>query len=301
MFVARLLPALLLLVLARSAFAVDGVREINQACAVSAAGCFTGDTGGFPVTISSTGSYRLTSDLLPPAVGQTGIVVDASLVNIDLNHFGIRGPWTSGACGADTNGIGIYALDSTIGVHVRDGNVSGMSVHGIVLLGKAARVERVFAALNCVTGVFLADWAHVSDVQAFQNGGHGIAVEDSSIITRSIAIQNGLHGILGNGPGVLVTESTAINNGRTGIRALTGGMITRSTARGNGTANVALQNHGLDAPMILESVSTQNLGRAMSGSVLGLSLGDGNMTGENVACIAVEIGGVPSVQCPTHP
>jgi hypothetical protein len=53
--------------------------------------------------------------------------------------------------------------------------------------------------------------------------------------------------------------------------------------------------------MILESVSTQNAGRAMSGLVLGLSLGDGNMSGENVACIAVDIAGTPSIQCPTHP
>jgi hypothetical protein len=41
--------------------AVDGVLEINQACV--SVGCFPGDLAGFPVTISSTGSYRLTSSL----------------------------------------------------------------------------------------------------------------------------------------------------------------------------------------------------------------------------------------------
>ena len=59
-----LLPliALLLLALAGPALAVDGVVEINQTCAVQT-GCFSGDTAGYPVTITQPGSYRLTSNL----------------------------------------------------------------------------------------------------------------------------------------------------------------------------------------------------------------------------------------------
>ena len=48
------LIALLLVALAGPAFAVDGVAEINQTCAVNT-GCFAGDFAGFPVTISSAG------------------------------------------------------------------------------------------------------------------------------------------------------------------------------------------------------------------------------------------------------
>ena len=97
----------LTLALALPALAVDGVLEINQACAVSA-GCFVGDSGGFPVTISSPGSYRLTSNLITRAPGD-GIDVTTEQVEIDLNGFTIgcdggaaggtcepgTGPWTS--------------------------------------------------------------------------------------------------------------------------------------------------------------------------------------------------------------
>ncbi len=51
----------LILALATSAFATDGVLEINQTCAVQT-GCFAGDTAGFPVEIDVAGSYRLTSN-----------------------------------------------------------------------------------------------------------------------------------------------------------------------------------------------------------------------------------------------
>ena len=46
------LSACALLTLAPGAQAVDGVLEINQACAANT-GCFTGDSAGFPVTITA--------------------------------------------------------------------------------------------------------------------------------------------------------------------------------------------------------------------------------------------------------
>ncbi len=54
------LPSFLLIVgLSASpmAWAVDGVLEINQACAVNT-GCFAGDTAGFPVIIASGPLHR---------------------------------------------------------------------------------------------------------------------------------------------------------------------------------------------------------------------------------------------------
>ena len=48
------------------AFAADGVAEISQTCAL--AGCFPGDTAGYPVTIDGSAgrSFVLTSDLIVP-------------------------------------------------------------------------------------------------------------------------------------------------------------------------------------------------------------------------------------------
>jgi hypothetical protein len=87
-----LLPlfAPLLLVLAGPALAVDGVLEINQACAVNT-GCFSGDVSGFPVSINGSAgrSYRLTSDLVIPSVNSNGILANAP--DIDLGGFSIIG------------------------------------------------------------------------------------------------------------------------------------------------------------------------------------------------------------------
>ena len=52
----------LVLLSASPALAVDGVLEINQVCA-DKTGCFSGDAAGFPVTIGTAGSYRLTGNL----------------------------------------------------------------------------------------------------------------------------------------------------------------------------------------------------------------------------------------------
>ena len=50
--------------LSSAAFAVDGVLEINRACATNS-GCFSGDSPGYPVTINGIAgrSYKLTSDI----------------------------------------------------------------------------------------------------------------------------------------------------------------------------------------------------------------------------------------------
>ena len=77
--IAALGPLTAALLLASAALAVDGVIEINQARA--AAGNVTpGDGPGFPVVISASGSYRLTSNLLATS-GQDGIDVTTSTLH----------------------------------------------------------------------------------------------------------------------------------------------------------------------------------------------------------------------------
>jgi hypothetical protein len=77
-----------LLAAASPAFGAGGVLEINHTCA-TLAGCFAGDTAGYPVTIASLGSYRLTSNLVVPDVDTHGIRVQADDVAIDLAGFAI--------------------------------------------------------------------------------------------------------------------------------------------------------------------------------------------------------------------
>jgi hypothetical protein len=85
-------------VVSASALAVDGVLEVNQACA--AEGCFSGDEPGLPVTIDGSAgrSFPLTSDLVVPDAATHGIHVLANGqtdgVTLDLGGFTIRGPTT---------------------------------------------------------------------------------------------------------------------------------------------------------------------------------------------------------------
>lgn len=65
-----------------SVFAVDGVVLINQSTVVS--------SGGFPYTITTAGSYKLSGNLVVPS-GVNGVAINADNVTIDLNGFSITG------------------------------------------------------------------------------------------------------------------------------------------------------------------------------------------------------------------
>ncbi len=131
---------LLLLVLAAPALAVDGVLEINQTCAVQT-GCFPGDAAAFPVAITASGSYRLTSNLSPAAAD--AIRVGAEDVTIDLNGFRLVG---TGCC------TGISA-DDTPHVAVRNGVVRGFQFG--LDMGAHNRVENLTVRNCAATGIIM--------------------------------------------------------------------------------------------------------------------------------------------------
>ena len=118
-------PALFLAVvvsaLAAPAGASDGVIEINQARAM-AGGITPDDFGGFPVTISASGSFRLTSDLTV-AANFGAIYVTASDVTIDLNGFTIYG-----GGGSIADGISIPGVQN---IEIKNGTIRGFSRNSI--------------------------------------------------------------------------------------------------------------------------------------------------------------------------
>src|SRR6266851_4672075 len=145
-----------LLLASSRALAVDGVVEINEAKVMAA--------GGFPYTISSSGSYRLTSNLMPLG-GADGIHVDSGDVTLDLNGFTI----SQGGIG----GTGIQANSGKNAVTVRNGLVSGFA-NGI-LLNDISRIEAVQALSNSSIGIQCADDCHVEHCTAKANGANGIS------------------------------------------------------------------------------------------------------------------------------
>ena len=121
------------------AAAGDGQFEINQACAVNS-GCFPGDTPGFPVTISFSGSFLLTGNLDLSALSPdlTAVEVSAPAVTVDLGGFQIVGPGgctgsgSSISCPLGGLGRGVRAVDpAAIAFTLRNGVVRNMTGFGV--------------------------------------------------------------------------------------------------------------------------------------------------------------------------
>jgi hypothetical protein len=236
---ATVLGSLLALAVTGPAQAVDGVIEINQARA-KAGGVTPGDTPLFPVTLSQSGSYRLTGNLdvtdasARPggtlAENTTAILITAAGVTIDLNGFMIKGPCTGGPpCSPLGSGRGIDAGSfGQVGVTVVNGTVQGMGDAGLVVNGRGSLVEKVRALSNGANGI---DGETVTSCTAFSNAGFGI---QATTVTGCTASTNGLAGIAGTS--TTVTGSSAFSNKGNGITATT---VANCTANSNGGFGIA--------------------------------------------------------------
>ncbi len=191
--------ALLTLALTLPVFAGDGRLEINQTCALSPSGCFAGDSAGFPVTVSASGSYVLTSVLAMPDENTTGLEINADNVTVDLNGFGIEGPvtcsGTSGSvvCSAIGAGLGVRAsaVPAAQSLEVRNGFVSGVGSTGVRLNDNS--VARNLRIENCGRdGVLAGTGSLVLDSTIRGVGDTGVSVSGSgdsvSLRGTSIAI-----------------------------------------------------------------------------------------------------------------
>lgn len=125
-----------LVLLAEPVWAADGVTEINQTRAM-AGGVTAGDVAGFPVSISETGSYVLTSNLIVPDENTNAILLVTSSfvpidVTIDLNGFTIQGPVVCNrdqgptVCPGGGSGDGVTSGSFNGLVRVRNGTIRGM-------------------------------------------------------------------------------------------------------------------------------------------------------------------------------
>jgi hypothetical protein len=295
---------------ASGAQAIDGVREINQACAVGP-GCFAGDGAGFPVDVTTPGSYRLTGNLILPNQNTDGISIQAAGVHVDLNGFSIRGTNTyagpTAACTAAGSGSGISAGPDD--VTVSNGHVVGMGTTGIVLFGGNARVDRVTAEQNCGDGIRVGSHALVTNSMMRRNFLNGISAAGGSLVRRCVADVNGATGITSttsstdltiescvsnaNGvDGVFVGPRSRVNgcltlaNGDDGIAALQNGLILENVANGNGDRGITVLG---------SAAATDSTG-------VGLNVASGNggsnlVGGCQVGCNV--IGGIR--QCPPSP
>lgn len=225
----RALVGCCLLLFATIARATDGVIEISQAGAL-AGDPATGDLPGFPLTLSSSGSYRLTSDLdlrvEPEPANTTAIEVLADFVWLDLNGFSIIGPFScSGSPPRSAgSGDGIVAL----GHHV---TVTGGHVRGIgrdaIALGDGGRVRDVVVTCSGRTGISVGAGGVVTKSRVDQSGDYGLDLGDGSAFGDNLLRDND-----GGGASLQVTAGVQVvelqpNSCAGTTSCVVGGSVTR--------------------------------------------------------------------------
>jgi hypothetical protein len=226
------------------ALASDGRLEISQACV--AAGCFPGDTPGFPVQTSAGQSYVLTSDLQVSDANTTAIQLNSN-ASLDLGGFSIEGITSCSAsptvCTNTGSGIG---LSASSGSSVRNGRIARMGANGIT--GGSMMVENVVVEQNGGDGINggagPTGWLiHHCRIQL--NGQDGIDLNvgggaDGALIEHNVIRRNGGYGVIG--VEMRVADNAVTGNDSYGLAFNTGG----GTAAGY-VGNYLIDNNGGNA------------------------------------------------------
>ncbi len=201
------------------AAAGDGRIEINQARAL-AGGVTAGDAPGFPVTISTDGSFVLTSDLVVP-VDEDGLFVNGADTSIDLNGFSVVGPAScSGSpisCLGTGAGVGegIYVFAGS--AEIRNGSVRGFGSVGVRHFGSSYHFRLI-------------------DVEVRENGNDGVETNAASALLRGLTVVDNLGRGIDSITTTLLNDSLVSNNGSTAVfvgrASLVRGNTIDSTAAG---------------------------------------------------------------------
>jgi len=211
----------LALAVAGAAYAGDGVLEINQSCV--ATGCFAGDTAGFPVTIATSGSYRLTSNI---ADVSSAITISGDSVTLDLGGFTLDGQGRcTGTPVTSCAGAGVSSLGITVSgdqVRIRNGIVRGYGNANIR-----------FA--DCATGCTLED---VMVTESAADGATVLQAGTAELLFRNVDIvRNGDEGFdqIGGGVRMTVDQSRIAGNGDIGAEGMTLSTFTNTRFSSNGS------------------------------------------------------------------
>jgi len=160
-----------------------------------------------PYTISSRGSYYLTTNLVGTS-GNNGITINSSHVVLDMAGFALTG--VSGSS------YGIYIPSTCTNIIVRNGSISGWGVSGVYSTGQGVLLEQLHASGNTSYGLGTSSGSTVRDCTSVLNGSFGIYASDS-VVTGCAASGNVNYGI--NAIYSTVANCQADGNTSTGIHA----------------------------------------------------------------------------------
>lgn len=208
MFSRCLVLSVSLLGVASTVSAADGQTVINQSKA-QAGKVTPGDAAGFPVTLSRSGSYVLSSNLTVPA-DKTGILIAANDVTIDLNGFKIAASGPEGV--SIGSGIGPDAFRSGRGVVIRNGTITNFAAGINLQFFHDTVVEEIRAYNNTEPGFALGPRSVVSG-NVVSGNGTGIAVGSGSLVSGNHVSSNAGRGILVDCPSNIVGNTSVFNLG----------------------------------------------------------------------------------------
>jgi len=295
----------LVLIVPGPVYAADGVLEINQACAANS-GCFPGDGAGFPVRISASGSYVLTSNLTLSSANDTAINIVSDYVTVDLNGFEIAGVNVCSGGPPPTcspNGAGSGISSNNDGILVRNGTIRGMGDHGIFLgnTNFRARVENMRvtgnrrgmqvngAVINSLV-VFHEEWGvlsarEVRDCTVEDNGGTGIAVTtgEACLVSGNLVQRNGGDAgifITGAGSRCVVRDNIVKENAAFGITAGQRSVVLANTITGHPSFGLSITFGGYGQNVIRDN-NGGNANPQVTGD--GLEIGT-NVCGNDTTC-----------------
>ena len=273
----KLAVAVVLAMQAALAAGADGTLLINQDCALNG-GCFSGDSSGFPVTITASGSYRLAGNLdvdvsaVPSPSSTTAIEVQTDRVTIDLNGFTISGPVVcsggppvtscanSGSSGAD----GVFATSGSDMTTVRDGHIVGMGEEGIQL-NAGARVDGVTVRSNGGVGIQSGANSVVRDVNVLFNGNFGVLLENNTLLSGSAVIGNMQGGVLAS-KSLVARDNTVRANGGRGFSTDRDAVLADNVVTSNGGIGLFVFNSG---SVVAGNVAKDNAGAGLDCSGFG--------------------------------
>jgi hypothetical protein len=219
-----------------------------------------GDAPGFPISITVSGSYKLSGNLTVPNENTTAIDITngVATATIDMNGFSINGPTVCDisiptVCAPVASGSSIFDP----GVGIRSGATQALSIRNGAIVGMGRYAIFVFGA----------PVVHVDAIQVRHTGLGGILIGSGSVVNSEISRTGGIAVSLNQG---LVKGNYINRNADDGV-ASTGFPITvvDNTIGQNGGAGIDFASTGSYSGNTLYS----NLGGSISGS--------GNQTGGN--------------------
>ncbi len=168
---------------------------------------------GFPIVLSSSGSYKLASNITGCAA-KDGIQITASNVTLDLAGFSVLG--------VPGSGYGIKSVGVVSNLDISRGMVANWGASGVGLYGSAyARIDGMISTFNSIDGFRLGSPSSLAHSTASNNGYSGIRVLNGTFNTTisdcNVDFNNGEAINALGADGITVRDCSAGNNNGGGI------------------------------------------------------------------------------------